>query len=110
MNLQVGTYKVSFSSPIGEGTGVVILDGGKARGGDTMMFYSGHYSEDGSNFRATIRVGKHSNVAGMQSVLGVENGDIVLEGTSAGSSAQCTGWLVTNPGVKLRVALTRIAD
>ncbi len=64
MPIRDGLYKVSFQTPIGTGNGVAVFDGGKLRGGDSIMHYSGTYSQDGDKFSAKVVTGRHSQHAG----------------------------------------------
>jgi hypothetical protein len=41
--MQTGLYKVNFKTPLGLGAGVVVLENGMIRGGDSSMFYRGTY-------------------------------------------------------------------
>lgn len=109
--MQDGLYKAAFKTPIGEGFGVVVLSGGTLRGGDTMMYYVGTYSEDGGRFTASLDVDSHSNVPEMMSVFGPGKNrvHIDLSGTSSGDSASAKGSSPQAPGIGFSVALTRLA-
>ena len=52
--LRNGNYSVWFRTPLGEGTGVVNLTDGKLAGGDTVMAYTGSYTQAGDDFSADI--------------------------------------------------------
>lgn len=110
MPLRDGLFKVSFQTPLGTGNGVAVLEGGKLRGGDSMMYYAGPYSQDGDKFSAKIATGRHSHVQGMSPVFGQDSVNIAVEGTTQGDSAQMTGTAAEVPGVSFQASLTRLGD
>lgn len=103
-----GLYKVAFQTPLGAGAGVVVLQDGKLRGGDSSMYYVGSYSETGSQFSAEVASSRHTQ--GLPSVFGKDNVRISLKGTSQSDSAQMTGTSPDAPGVRLQATLTRLGD
>jgi hypothetical protein len=107
--MQEGLYKVSFRTPIGQGDGVVVLEGGQIRGGDSTMYYIGHYTQAGDTFSANVAVATHSHVAGVASVLGVSQGQISLHGTSVGNSATLNGTSPQAPSIGFTATLSRLA-
>jgi hypothetical protein len=108
MAFREGLYKVEFSAGAGRGAGVVVLLGGRVRGGDTSMYYIGSYTLKEDNFNATIDVRRHT--PGMQSVFGVDNVNLRLSGRIAGDNGVMQGDAAQAPGVMFRATLTRIAD
>lgn len=106
MALQDGLYLVKFSTPLGEGTGVAYLSDAKLYGGDSMMAYVGKFKEDGESVEAEVRVFRHSNVPGMESVLGTNSATLKLSGSVSGSSANLSGSAPQAPGVQLSVSLS----
>ena len=109
--MENGLYKVAFRTPIGEGYGVVVLENGTLRGGDSMMFYVGKYTENGGQFTASVDVDVHSNVPGMVSVFGPGRNrvHIDLKGQSTDNSADANGSSPQAPGVSFSTSLTRLA-
>lgn len=105
-----GLYSANFSTPMGSGTGVVMLQAGKLRGGDSMMSYVGTYSVSGSQFTAQFEVKVHSRPPGMSSVFGRDYLHVTASGTFQGNTAQMTATAKEVPGVTLRATLSRIAD
>jgi hypothetical protein len=110
MPIRDGLYKVSFQTQLGTGNGVVVLDGGKMRGGDSIMHYSGTYSQDGDKFSAKVVTGRHSNTPGMCSVFGMDHVNISVQGTAQGDSAQLRGTAAEAPGVTFQASLGRLGD
>ena len=110
MSLRDGLYKVNFQTQLGAGDGVVVLEGGKIRGGDSIMYYAGTYSQDGDKFSAKLAIDRHSHTQGMNPVFGQDHVDITVHGTTQEDSAQVTGTAAGAPGVSFQASLTRIAD
>jgi hypothetical protein len=103
-----GLYSVKFQTPLGAGGGVVVLAGGKLRGGDSAIVYSGTYSQNGDDFSAKVATSRH--LQGLPSVFGKDNVNIVLSGNSSDTTATCTGNAAEVPGATLQTILTRISD
>jgi hypothetical protein len=51
VSLENGTYIVRFATPMGEGAGVIYMEDGKARGGDSLIAYVGSYNVAGISLR-----------------------------------------------------------
>lgn len=109
--MQDGLYKAAFQTPMGEGYGVVVLSGGTLRGGDSMMYYIGTYTENGGQFTASVDVDVHSTVPGMVSVFGPSKNrvHIDLQGQSTAESATAKGSSPQAPGIGFNAKLTRLA-
>jgi hypothetical protein len=106
--LQNGKYSAWFRTPLGEGTGIVVLQDGNVSGGDTVIAYSGSYRQDGDDFSADIAIKRHS--PGQLSVFGIDDVDIALTGKSAGTVASCRGKSKQPPGMMFEATLVRMAD
>lgn len=89
--MKSGLYRAEFATPLGAGTGVVILLNGLVKGGDSMMYYVGTYTMDGDNITVDLTTAAHSHPPGMKSVFGVENVNIALKGKFNGDNAQASG-------------------
>lgn len=102
-----GIYQVNFQTPLGVGSGVIVLQDGAARGGDSAMYYHGSYSETDGTISAQIKIGRHESGP---SVLGVSNATLNLSGKAASDqAANLSGTAPEAPGVQLRVGLKRLA-
>ena len=110
MSFDPGLYAIRFQTPFGSGAGVAYLESGKLRGGDGMMAYVGSYSESSGSLNADVRAYKHTNIPGMESVFGVDQVDIHLEGTFSGGKANLKGTAPQAPGVTLQVSMERLHD
>lgn len=108
--MQNGLYKVTFSTPLGVGFGVVYAHNGELHGGDTMMYYIGSYSSDGNKMTAEVQVDAHSQVPGMGSVLGAQKATLSLRGTFQGGRVECQGTSPQAPGLTFKATLDRIAE
>jgi hypothetical protein len=103
-----GKYSVWFKTPVGAGAGVVELDsGGVLTGGDPSFAYSGHWEQDGEQFRAAI---SSKRIADGPSVFGLNEVDITVIGVSSGgATASCTGSAKQAPNLRLEVTLVRMS-
>ena len=106
-----GLYKVSFKTQLGEGAGVVVLDNGKIRGGDSRMFYTGTYNESASTFAGSVVTAKHSDAAGAPSIFGLDGGvHMCIKGRSTDTSVEMTGMAREAPGVTFEAKLTLLSE
>ena len=108
MPLTPGLYKVEFSTKIGAGVGVVVLDGGKLRGGDIAIAYLGTYTEEGDTFSAKVRTLRHSSPPGVISVFGEDDLRVELNGTVSGQTINLEGTSRSSPGVTFKAVLTHL--
>jgi hypothetical protein len=103
-----GKYAAWFRTPLGEGTGTVVLQDGTVSGVDTVMAYSGCYRQEGDDFIADIAVKRHS--PGQLSVFGIDDVDITLTGKFSGTTASCRGTSKQPPGMTFEATIIRMAD
>lgn len=108
--MQNGLYRVQFGTPLGTGAGVVTLRDGQIRGGDSMMYYVGTYSESGGTMTAQVASKTHTRGPGMESVFGIDPVTITMQGTASDTSAQLNGTAKEAPGVGFQVTLNKLAD
>ena len=106
--LENGNYSAWFRTSLGEGTGVVMLKDGEITGGDTVLAYTGSYSQDGNVFTVDIATKRHT--PGQLSVFGIDNVDLTLVGKSTPTVASCRGTSRQAPGMAFEATLIRIAD
>jgi hypothetical protein len=102
-----GKYSAWFRTPLGEGTGIVVLQGGTVSGADTVIAYSGSYNQDGDDFIADISIKRHT--PGQLSVFGIDDVEIALTGKSTGTVASCRGESRQAPGMTFEATLVRMA-
>ena len=108
--MENGLYKVEFRTPLGAGAGVVFLQNGRIHGGNSAMFYTGSMFEQGNDLTAQVEGNIHTQMAGMQSVFGVNHTHISLKGTGNGKTASFTGTAKEVPNVSFQAKLTKISD
>ena len=102
-----GIYKVEFKTQLGSGTGVIVVSENSAKGGDSLMYYTGTLEKVADNkIDIKIHVKKHSNVANMTSTLGLDDAHLILSGTSFGETATFHGRVEENPSVSFEAHLT----
>ncbi|WP_420349373.1 hypothetical protein [Pelagibius sp.] len=110
MPMQNGLYKLQFHTAIGAGSGVVMLQDGQLWGGDSGLYYVGSYEVRGNALSARLRTDRHSNLGQVQSVLGIDQATIALEGDARDNAAAMTGTAREVPGVTLQAHLSRICS
>src|SRR6266436_4031508 len=103
-----GKYSVWFRTPLGEGTGVVMLKEGAINGSDTVLAYTGSYAQDGDAFTAEITTRRHT--PGQLSVFGIDNVDLSVAGKSTPTVASCRGATRQAPIMAFEAILIPIAD
>ena len=98
-----GEYVAWFRTVLGSGTGRVRLEGGKFSGSDSTIAYCGNYVEDGDRFTAVLRTTRHT--AGPQTLVGADDVEITLHGSSKGEFAYCSGSIAGSPEMTLDITL-----
>jgi hypothetical protein len=99
-----GFWVVQFNGVQGFGAGVVTLMGGQIFGGDSGFLYTGTYTDQAGALNAQIHVRRYA--AGMASVMGRDQFDLVLTGTLNGNAIAATGTIPGTP-MQFRAQLTR---
>ena len=107
--MQDGLYRVGFKTRLGTGFGVVTLQAGRITGGDSTSWYVGSYQLENDLFYADIQVDRHTEIAMVRSVFGVERARIRLEGQSLGDEALMKGYSPDAPEVAFEAVLSRLA-
>jgi hypothetical protein len=110
MAITPGTYKAEFTTPLGEGSGIVVVENGRIRGGDSGMLYLGEYTGSGDSITATVKISRHSVTQAVASVFGIDNATINLKGLTTPTSATVEGTSPQAPGIQFHAVLTRVAD
>ena len=105
-----GLYAAVFGTPLGDGTGVVVLQDGIARGGDSIMAYRGTYQVTGDTVVGELLISKHANIPGMRSVFGRDLVNIKLTGKVSGNRIDLTGTAAEAPGIKFSAKLTKLGN
>ena len=101
--LREGEYVAWFRTALGSGTGRVRIQGGEFLGSDSAIAYSGSYVEDGDRFTAMLKTRRHT--AGPETMVGADEVEITLQGSSKGELAYCSGSVAGSPEMKVDVTL-----
>lgn len=110
MALNEGLHLVTFRTPLGVGSGVAFLTNGRLHGGDSIMAYVGEFRETDGNAEVDVRVFRHTNRPGTQSVLGANSATLKLSGEVDGDTARLSGPLPQAPGSQLTVSLSPLKE
>jgi hypothetical protein len=98
-----------FSSLGGSGTGVVVIDCGQLRGGDSNYFYRGTYNLVGSQLQAQLAVmhyaGPLNNIFGP-----VGRVNLSIEGGASPQWIMCQGYVTENPSMRISIKLRRLSN
>jgi hypothetical protein len=108
--MREGLYKVQFQTQLGAGAGVAVARDGKMWGGDSGIFYTGTYKDEGGTITASVAIDRHTKHPGIASVFGVDRANITLTGKDTGSTITMTGKAAQAPGVSFQAILTHLAD
>jgi hypothetical protein len=106
--LRNGSYSAWYKIPLKGGTGIIVLNDGKITGGDGGLAYAGTYFQNGDRFSAVITTWREA--PGLPSIFGIDNIELTLTGTSAPTTASCTGTVKQAPGLAFEATLVRVAD
>lgn len=101
--LREGEYVAWFRTALGSGTGRVRLEGGKISGSDSTIAYCGNYVEDGDGFTAMLKTRRHTT--GPETLVGTDDVEITLHGSSKGEFAYCSGSIAGSPEIKVDITL-----
>ncbi|MGJ4947223.1 hypothetical protein [Bradyrhizobium sp. HKCCYLS20291] len=101
--MKEGTYSAWFKTPMGQGTGIVELVGGRICGGDAFLSYTGTYEAEGDRFTALLRTRRHA--PGQPSLFGPDELTLSLEGSCKGSPVTCRGHAAEAPDVPFEAIL-----
>jgi hypothetical protein len=108
--MREGIYRVHFATPLGEGSGVVTLIGGRIRGGDAALYYNGTYQAENGKLLAHVATARHTTMPGVESVFGTDSVNITLNGDAKETSASVVGTAKEAPGITFRAQLEWLAD
>lgn len=110
MALMPGLYKIEFSTKLGTGYGLVVMDDGKVRGGDAAFAYVGTYREDGDGFVVDVKISRHTESAAMTSLFGNDEATVHLQGNSSGSIIDLQGRAAEAPDVSFKAILSHLSE
>ncbi len=110
MSLQPGLYKVAFSTQLGEGVGVVVLENGSLRGGDAVYAWVGTYEEPDGGFGAQVSIYQHTTGEAAASVFGVDRAVVQLKGHPEGPDFTVEGSSKAAPEMHFEARMTKLED
>lgn len=105
-----GLYSVTFKTPLGVGTGVVFAQDGQMWGGDAGIYYRGSYQINGEKLTAHVDTDRHAMHGLVQSVLGNDRAQIILEGKTVGDNVEVLGRSPQAPGITFQAHLRRLSN
>lgn len=106
-----GFYSLRFTTPLGTGIGVIVLDGERIRGGGEGLYCYGTLQALGAVLAGRVRFGTHHADAEFRSVLGANEGILDLSGELlANGSIAGTAAVLEGPGLTFSFHLSRIAE
>ena len=105
-----GLYAVRFATSLGDGSGVVVLENGNFRGGDSRMAYSGRYSVSGEMLSADIAVFTHTDNPKLASAFGLDAFSLSLHGNFAADPPTLIGISPNVSSVDFRATLHRLEE
>ena len=109
-DVREGLYAIRFRTRLGTGSGIVVLQDGRFRGGDSRMAYSGRYCFSGDMFSADLLVEKHTDVSGMRSLFGLDRFSLALHGNFSGDVAELIAVSPEVEGVEMTATLHPVAE
>ena len=110
MSLSPGLYKIEFSTQLGSGYGLVVMDGGRVRGGDAAFAYVGTYQEDGDRFSVDVVTSRHTPTPAITSLFGRDDAKVHLHGDTSGSVIDLEGHAAEAPDITFKAVLSRLSD
>jgi hypothetical protein len=105
-----GFYAIAFQAGENKGHGVLHLNEGRVRGGDSLLFYLGTYTLDGDNLTAEIKTDAHAKIPGMRALFGRDVIHLTLRGSFTGDEAKLIGIAKEAPSVKFVASLKKLAS
>lgn len=106
--LKSDRYSVWYKANRAAGLGIVTMKDGCVRGGDTMVKYEGTYTENGDEFRVSLRTKRFA--PGRLPLFQIDELNIELRGNSSGGLPMATGSVKQVPGVLFEVILLPIVE
>lgn len=108
--MKTGLYAAHFITAEGRGAGVVYLSDNRLRGGDAALYYVGDYTLEGETFSAKVRTARHTQIEEIESVFGVDEVAIQLNGKWSGNMITAEGSSPQAPGIRFQAHLKWLSD
>jgi hypothetical protein len=100
-----GLWSAQFEAMGNRGSGVAVFISGKVLGGDSGFMWSGTFQESGDSLKAAVHVKNFE--PSIQSVFGVNEYDLRIEGKIQGDRITGIGTSPSMGGAKLNVTLIK---
>jgi hypothetical protein len=100
-----GLWSAQFEAQGNKGAGVAVFVGGKIFGGDSAFIWSGTFQEQGDRLIGDVHVKNFE--PSIQSVFGVNEYDLHIEGKIQGDKVTGVGTSPSLPGAELNMTLTK---
>ncbi|MCP8941090.1 hypothetical protein NK718_21425 [Alsobacter sp. SYSU M60028] len=105
-----GLYRVEYIGRTAEGYGIAHLAGGRIWGGDSVAYFTGTYRREGNNLIVRVKSDFHSEIEGVESVLGRIKNTIKFEGVCTDTEAEIEGRSDQASGIPLKVKIVWLAE
>ncbi|MBI5131235.1 MAG: hypothetical protein HZA66_17480 [Rhodopseudomonas palustris] len=107
-----GFYTAAFETARKKAHGVVMLQDGQIRGGDSTFVYVGSYIQDGVTVSGSVRGIRHANAGHPDhvSIFGIDPVEVAFDGVAKDGYVSIEGGARETPSLSLRGLLTRIGD
>lgn len=105
-----GFYKVEFETARKKAQGVVLLQDGRIKGGDSTFFYLGTYAQNGHAVSGTLRGIRHSPDSTRLSVFGIDPIEVEFDGVAKDGLIAIEGSARETPSLSMKAILTRINE
>jgi hypothetical protein len=103
-------WSVTFTTALGRGAGIVIMEQGKLRGGDHRCYYLGTYGVSGRDFSAQLQIVKYDSDSSPHLFGLMDVFEIAITGELTGGLIQATGVDTGNPSRRVGIICKHIVD
>lgn len=108
--MEEGLYGIRFTTGELQGSGVLLLEGGRLRGGDSRMYYVGRYSVNGTMFSADLHVRKHTEMPRLKTLFDTDAFSLSMHGNFGKEPAELIAVAPSRPGIELRATLFKLEE
>jgi hypothetical protein len=92
------------------GGGVLVIENGRVLGGDQAFIFVGDFKVKDDIGRGKIHVTQYADIPGFDSITGLNDYYGIFEGKIGREQMTLTGYVESNPTIKLQVDMTRRAE
>ena len=102
-----GLFNFRVKSAKDDGDGVCLVKNGRVSGGGTLMWFTGHYEEHGTEICGQVQVHRHARSGA--TLFGLAEFELDFEGRAHGQYAYVVAQVCGQPELKLQAILKRVA-